>query len=263
MFDYVVETRTDEHARPRYLTTGMSMLVHFVVLALAIGLPILYASEDLPDTPTMMAFVMEAPAPPPPPPPPAPPPPAEKKPVQPVKPNQAVIQKPITAAPPNAAPVEAPKAITPETGMESAVSAPPRIEAGFETGVEGGVAGGTVGGVDVGAPPPPPPPPPPPAPKPQGPVRVGGQIKAPELTHRVNPTYPAVAQTAQVEGVVVLEATVNKEGRVSSVKVVRAHPLLQSAAIDAVKQWTYEPLRLNGEPVQFILTVTVSFSIPK
>jgi protein TonB len=94
-------------------------------------------------------------------------------------------------------------------------------------------------------------------------VRVGGQIKAPSLVQRVNPEYPPVAQAAQVEGAVVLEATVNKSGRVESVRVVNGSPLLDAAAIAAVKQWRYEPLLLNGEPVQFILTVTVTFRMPR
>jgi protein TonB len=79
----------------------------------------------------------------------------------------------------------------------------------------------------------------------------------------VNPAYPPAAQAAQVEGSVVLEATVNKDGRVESVRVLNGNPLLQSAAADAVKQWRYEPLLLHGVPVPFILTVTVNFSMPR
>jgi protein TonB len=88
-------------------------------------------------------------------------------------------------------------------------------------------------------------------------------VKAPSLVQRVNPEYPMVAQAAHVEGNVVLEATVNKSGRVESVRVVNGNPLLEAAAIAAVKQWRYEPLLLNGEPVPFILTVTVSFKMPR
>jgi protein TonB len=174
------------------------------------------------------------------------------------------VQKPLTHANPVAAPVEAPTSIKPETGLESAASgtsAASKVEAGFEGGIEGGVVGGAVGGVETGAPPPPPPPPP--APKPQGPVRVGGQIKAPSLVERVNPVYPAMAHAAQAEGSVVIEATVDKSGRVRAVRVVRGNPLLDAAAITAVKQWRYEPLRLNGDAMEFILTVTVNFSIPR
>ncbi len=260
MFDYVVTDRSsNEPSRPRYMTTGVSFLVHGLVVAAAVGLPILYASEALPEPPSMMAFVVSAPPPPPPPPPPAPPEPEKKAPAKPERPNPNP-----TPPPPErvvAAPVEAPKTVAPETGLEAAPTKRAEIEAGFERGVSAGVEGGVVGGVESAAPPPPPPPPPPPAP--QGPVRVGGQIKAPQLTHRVNPSYPPIAQSAMVEGSVVLEATVDKGGHVKNVRIVRGHPLLEAAAVAAVKEWTYEPLMLNGEATSFILTVTVTFSLPK
>ena len=260
MFDYAF-TEPKRNAKPRYLTATVSFVVHALVIGFAVGLPILYASDALPEPPDMMAFVMDAPAPPPPPPPPAPPLPAAKAPER--APNAAAVPVEKPAPPPAntvAAPAEAPSEVKPETGNEGTMATgKPAVEAGFEKGVTGGVEGGIAGGVVSAAPPPPPPPPP----KPKGPVRVGGQVKAPSLVHRVNPQYPAVAQTAQVEGTVVLEATVNKAGRVESVRVVNGNPLLDPAAIEAVKQWRYEPLTLNGEPVPFILTVTVSFRVPR
>jgi protein TonB len=263
MFDYVDHKPVIEPGRPRYLTAGFSAVMHVVVVGLAVGLPILYASDELPEPPSMMAFVMDAVPPPPPPPPPAVA--VAKKAATTAKPDTPALEqpKPIPQANPVAAPVEAPAAVTPETGLEAnAGAARPAIEAGFENGVTGGVAGGIVGGIAGGidgAPPPPPP-----APKaPQGPVRVGGQVKAPQLTHRVNPTYPPMAQAANIEGAVLLEAQVNKAGRVESVRVVKGHSMLDQAAIAAVKQWQYEPLTLNGQAVEFILTVTVTFSIPR
>jgi protein TonB len=93
----------------------------------------------------------------------------------------------------------------------------------------------------------------------QAPVRVGGQIKAPEVLHRVEPRYPPVAQNAHVAGTVVLEAIVDKAGRVQSVRVLRGIPLLNESAVEAVKQWRYSPLMLNGQATPFILTVTVTF----
>jgi protein TonB len=255
MFDYAVSPPKSD-IRPRYATATVSAAVHVLVLGFAIGLPILYASDALPEPPDMMAFVVDAPPPPPPPPPPAPKPPEVKKTEAPKPTAEEVpVEKP-TPAPAVAAPTEAPAEVTPETGTTK-----PAIEAGFEKGVaggvEGGVPGGVAGGIETALAPPPPP-----APKKQGPVRVGGQVKAPSLVNRVNPVYPPAAQAAQVAGAVVLEATVNKDGRVESVRVVNGHPMLQTAAVSAVKQWSYEPLRLNGEPVPFILTVTVSFTMP-
>ena len=104
-------------------------------------------------------------------------------------------------------------------------------------------------------------PPPPPPPAPRAPVRTGGQIQAPALVKRVPPVYPPLAVNANVQGVVILEATVGRDGRVEGVEVLRSVPLLDRAAIDAVRQWVYAPLLLNGQAERFILTVTVSFSL--
>src|SRR4029453_9206508 len=110
------------------------------------------------------------------------------------------------------------------------------------------------------APPPPPPPPPPaPAPKPTLPVRIGGNINAPALLKRVEPTYPDVALMAKVSGMVILEAVVGADGSVESVKILRSIKFLDNAAIEAVKQGKYSPLILNGIPTPFVLTVTLNF----
>ena len=90
------------------------------------------------------------------------------------------------------------------------------------------MTGGIVGGLDA-APPPPPPPPPPPAP-----VRVGGNIKPPTKTKDVRPVYPPIAQSARVQGVVIIEATIGPDGHVQEAKVLRSIPLLDAAALDAV-----------------------------
>jgi protein TonB len=90
---------------------------------------------------------------------------------------------------------------------------------------------------------------------------VGGDIQQPALVHRVNPDYPPIAISARKEGVVILEATVDEDGSVERVRVLRSEPLLDNAAIDAVKQWRYSPLQLNGRAHPFILTVTVSFTL--
>ena len=101
-----------------------------------------------------------------------------------------------------------------------------------------------------------PPPPPPPAP-----VRVGGNIKPPTKTRDVKPTYPPIAQSARVQGVVIIEATIGPEGSVQEAKVLRSIPLLDAAALDAVKQWVFTPTLLNGQPVPVIMTVTVNFTL--
>lgn len=95
----------------------------------------------------------------------------------------------------------------------------------------------------------------------QEPVRVGGNVKAPERVKYVPPVYPGIAQDARVTGIVILEAVVDQNGDVSSANVLKSIPLLDQAAVDAVRQWRYSPTTLNGVPVPVILTVTVNFSL--
>ena len=90
-------------------------------------------------------------------------------------------------------------------------------------------------------------------------VRIGGQIAQPKLIRQVKPVYPDLAVQSRVSALVILEAEVDTRGHVKAVKTLRGHPLFDDAAMEAVKQWRYEPLLLNGEPTGFILTVTVNF----
>jgi len=92
-------------------------------------------------------------------------------------------------------------------------------------------------------------------------VRVGGQIKEPKKLENVAPQYPEIARQARVQGVVILECTIGPEGKVTRVTVLRGIPLLDPAAVDAVKQWVYAPTLLNGVPVAVIMTVTVNFRL--
>ena len=224
----------------------ISIVGHAMLMGLVVVIPLLYATDSLPRVPAMMAFVTSMPAPPPPPPPPPPSPPSPPKAADPAQP------KPL-AANAFAAPVEAPSEIRPELPGLSVVSA----DRGVEGGIIGGVSGGIVGG--LAAVPPPPPPPPPPAPKQT--VRIGGNIQAPALLKRVEPTYPDIALVAKVTGLVILEATVAADGTVESVRVLRSVKFLDQAAVDAVKQWRYSPLVLNGTATPFVLSVTLNFSV--
>jgi len=72
--------------------------------------------------------------------------------------------------------------------------------------------------------------------------------------------YPPLAKQARIQGVVILEAVIGKDGSVYEVHVISGHPLLQQAAIDAVWQWKYKPTMLNGEAVEVVTTVTVNFA---
>ncbi|MEN6560382.1 MAG: energy transducer TonB [Acidobacteriota bacterium] len=92
-------------------------------------------------------------------------------------------------------------------------------------------------------------------------LKTGEKVKPPKLIKSVRPVYPEIARQAQVEGVVILEATADTQGRVAAVKVLRSIPLLDQAAIDAVRQWVYEPAVVNGKPEPVSFTVTVRFDL--
>ena len=200
----------------------VSTTIQGTALAIIAVMSLVVASRELPPVPDMFAFVADMPAVAPPPPP-----------------------------PPNAfaAPTEAPLEIQPEP-VGAAIA-----EGGVPGGVEGGIVSGIVGSVPAVVEGPPPPPPP----LPQGPVRIGGQLSAPALVKRVEPIYPPIAQAAAIDGIVILDAIVDEHGRIQSLKVLRGHALLAKAAIAAVEQWEYEPLKLNGTPTPFELTVSLWF----
>ena len=105
------------------------------------------------------------------------------------------------------------------------------------------------------------PPPPPPVEQPHAPVPVGGDIRPPVKIRHVTPVYPKIALDARVADVVILEAVIAEDGAVGAVKVLRGHPLLNQAAIDAVRQWRFMPTLLNGQPVPVVMTVTVAFGL--
>ena len=101
------------------------------------------------------------------------------------------------------------------------------------------------------------------APAAGGPVRVGGGVPAPVQLSRVNPVYPPIALSARVQGMVILELTVDAQGFVTDARVLRSIPLLDQAAIVAVRQWQYVPTLLNGVPVPIVMTATVQFTLPE
>jgi protein TonB len=96
-----------------------------------------------------------------------------------------------------------------------------------------------------------------------GPIRPGGKIKPPVRTVYVAPVYPEIARVARVSAMVVLECTIDPSGHVSDARVVTGHPLLNAAALDAVRQWRYTPTRLNDVPVAVLMTVTVRFTVTR
>ncbi len=93
-------------------------------------------------------------------------------------------------------------------------------------------------------------------------VRVGGNIRPPIKIKDVAPVYPAIARSARVTGAVTVEATIGEDGKVADVRVVKSVPLLDQAALDAVRQWEYRPTLLNGVPVPVVVTVVINFTQP-
>jgi protein TonB len=242
LFEDLLDSDRVAHKTNQSKTIPVSLALHAIAAAVIVIVPILATDQTPLGAGAVKAFFVEpmaAPAPPPPPPPPAPR--AANAPK--VQPRQIVQNNAFVA------PVDVPQEIRPEEGLDLGV------EGGVPGGVEGGVPGGVVGGVVGGLPDAPPPPPQ------QAAVRVGGQIKEPKKLKNVAPSYPDIAKQARVQGVVILECTISPQGKVSDVKVLRGIPLLDQAAIDAVKQWVYTPTLLNGVPVPVIMTVTVNFKL--
>jgi protein TonB len=220
----------------------LTVLLETVVIAVLVMVPLM-ATDVLPaPTDAIDAFVA-APSPPPTP----PPPPAPRR--QPTEPTP----QPVVNVQPDAAPIEAPPEILPE----------PPVDIGFETGdVAGGSDSGVPGGIglpggqgDLLRPPPPRPPDPP------LPPRVGGNVLQPKKTKHVNPIYPAIAIASRTEDIVIVEAVIDESGRVRDANVLRGNPLLNDAALDAVRQWEFTPTLLNGSPTAVIMNVTVNFRL--
>ncbi len=216
----------------KWYTVPVSLLSHSIVIAMVVVLPILAA----PLMPGVMdngdlEYVTRI-LPPPPPPPPA------------VRPPDAL--PPVN---PDAAPLTAPSTITPET---------PRQFEPFESS-----STSIVGDPDsierILAPPPVVSAPP----EPPKPVRIGAGLRQPTKLRGADPAYPAIAQAARVQGIVIIEATIDADGRVVNARVLRSIPLLDQAALDAVRSWEYTPTMLNGVAVPVVMTVTVSFVLSR
>jgi len=164
---------------------------------------------------------------------------------------------PLGISAPAPAPVEAPPEVAHETGGEARdVGDEFGVAGGILGGVAGGVAGGIAGGMVGGAGS---------AQTGQtGPlvVRAGAGFKAPRKIRDAKPVYPAGALPLRAQGAVLIEATIGPDGRVQDARVLHSVvALLDQAALDAVRQWAYEPSLLNGEAVSVIMTVVVNFAL--
>lgn len=147
------------------------------------------------------------------------------------------------------APVVPSTGVAPETEREGSIGRPGvRF---VETAGVGGIEG--IGALLA--------PPPPPQPRAQEPIRPGGLIRPPTKVVHVAPEYPQIARASRIQGVVIIEATIDSRGNVASAAVLRSIPLLDQAALDAVRQWKFTPTLLNGTAVPVIMTVTVNFTL--
>lgn len=145
------------------------------------------------------------------------------------------------------APIVPPNGVQPDTGAPSTGDSSTPLN-----GVEAGF-GSAVGLTPVENVPPPVPP--------QTPIPLHQGMQAPRKIVNVDPIYPRAAQQAHIEGVVIIETIIDVQGRVSSAHVLRSYPMLDQAAIDAVRQWMFTPARLNGVAVSVVMTVTVTFTL--
>ena len=132
------------------------------------------------------------------------------------------------------------------------------VPGGVPGGQLGGVLGGVIGGVlNTAARPLPPPP----SVRPNGPVRVGSHIRQPKAIVQVLPKYPALARQEHIQGQVQIDAVLDEQGNVIEMKIVSGPPLLYQAALDALKQWKYEPTYLNDRPIAVQMIVTITFQL--
>ena len=224
----------------RLTTSIVSFFGQFLLLGILILIPLIY-TEALPKT-QLMTFLVAPPPPPPPPPPPA----------------AAVVKVVKIQSDLVNGQLRAPTKIPEKVQMIKEEEAPPVMGSGVMGGVPGGVPGGSMGGVIGGminstaA-----------IPKVATPqrVRVSSGVSTGLLIKRVQPNYPPLARQARIQGQVVLQAEISKEGTIQNLQLISGHPMLAPAAIEAVKQWRYKPYLLNGEPVAVDTQVVVNFTL--
>ncbi|MGD0415511.1 MAG: energy transducer TonB [Terriglobales bacterium] len=225
----------------RLSTTILSFTLQVLLIGVLILIPLIY-TDALPKT-QLMTFLVAPPPPPPPPPPPA------AAAVKVVKMVSEVVNGELRQ----------PSKIPNKVQMIKEDEAPPDLGAGgVPGGVPGGIPGGSAGGVIGGilsstaA-----------VPKVATPqrVRVSSGVSTGLLIKKVTPNYPQLAKQARIQGSVVLQAEISKEGTIQNLQLISGHPMLAPAAIEAVKQWRYKPYLLNGEPVAVETQVVVNFSL--
>jgi len=225
--------------RTKY-TTVLSFLLQCALIGVLVLIPLIY-TEALPAKAMLTTLV----APPPPPPPPPPP-----------TPQVQVVKKISTDIIDGA--LRTPTKIPDKIKKVVEEEAPPPVTSSMGVvggvGTPGGSPGGVLGGVLASA-------------NSAAPrievkkLRVSAGVQASKLISQPKPLYPPIAKQARVQGTVVLAATISKSGTIDNLRVVSGHPMLTQSALQAVRQWKYQPTYLNGEPVEVETTINVNFSL--
>lgn len=238
------------YRKRKAFATFTSFLFNFLAIGGLLLLPLCF-TEELPKA-QLLTFLV-APPPPPPPPPPA------------AADQMAKVLKQIQTDVLSTGALRTPTRIPQKVQMIHEEEAPPPMAAGGGVigGVPGGIPGGQLGGViggivsatsNLSA-----------IPKfvpamPQR-VRISQGVTKGLCIHRVDPPYPPLARAARVQGDVVLQAIIDKDGNIQDLQLISGHPMLVPSAIAAVKQWHYKPYLLNGSPVEVETTITVIFTL--
>jgi protein TonB len=244
MFDDLVISSVVPKRTNKSWTVAISFIIQGFIVVVLILIPLIY-TEALPKQ--LLTTFLVAPAPPPPPPPPA----AAVQRI--VKPVARIIQQGKMMAPtviPKKVEMIKEEELPPDVGAVGVVGGVP---GGIAGGQAGGVLGGIIGGTGGGLPPPPKPT--------QQRIRVGGNVQSAKMIRQVQPMYPQIAKTAHVQGTVILHAVISKDGSVQELQYVSGPPLLMKSAMDAVREWRYQPTLLNGEPVEVDTTISVIFTL--
>jgi protein TonB len=224
-------------------TTFFSFLLQAGLLGVLVLIPLIY-TDALPKQ-QLMTFLVAPPPPPPPPPPPAAAPVVKAVKVQ-TELDNGQLRTP-TAIPKKIAMIKEEEAPPPSSGVG--------VVGGVPGGVPGGQMGGVIGGIISSTPVA--------VPHVATPtrVRVSQGVTEGLLLRKVQPVYPPLARSARIQGQVVLQAVIGKDGTIQNLRAISGHPMLTPAAIDAVRQWRYKPYFLNGEPVEVDTQITVNFTL--
>ena len=234
-------------------TVMVAFGIQIVVISVLILIPLIWF-DYLPSA-TFASFLVAPPPPPPPPPPPAAAPPVKVVKIIPRQFDAGKLMAP-KVIPKEVATIKEEELPPPTAGVGGVVGGVPGGVAG---GAPGGVLGGIIGSVPSAAPPPPPPP------KEVKPViqriKIGGAVQQAKLIRQPRPQYPPLAKQARISGTVHLSAIIAKDGTIQKLEVLSGHPLLVPSALEAVRQWVYQPTLLNGEPVEVQTTIDVNFTL--